>query len=183
MSVSCQIVLHFLKKPIRLTFSSLFLWETPLSFLVYRSHRVRVVDSSTCTKQDLTKGGGISSVKNRGSTANKNKNATGSTGSAMDKDSDPKKSAIIKVVYVTPKLAKTVKKALERHGWLDKGFRMIKLPKKEGDNEEQMIAIPVTDSFSWDTVCDSDDWDILGQGQEEMPYSTAKFAAAGTGKR
>jgi hypothetical protein len=54
----------------------------------------------------------------------------------------------------------------------------------DDDNSNHRIAIPVT-LLGWeelqvnhDNNDNADDsWRILGRGQEEMPFSTAKFAA------
>ena len=116
------------------------------------------------------------------------------------KSSPGEKSAKTNVVYVAPKHAKPVKIELQSRGWLDKDFRMIKI-----DNKSR-IAIPVTseglkamgedkafnttvdNSLSEETNSGDRDnekdnekgWAIIGTGEEDMPFSTAKFAS---GKR
>jgi hypothetical protein len=97
-------------------------------------------------------------------------------------------SAVTPVVFVAPSDAKRVKTKLESRGWLDKGFRMTKSTpiRTDADDNHPTIAIPVT-LQGWEELLqatnddgnDDDSWRIMGRGQEEMPFSTAKFAAKG----
>jgi tRNA wybutosine-synthesizing protein 3 len=85
-----------------------------------------------------------------------------------------KNSETTKVVFVQPKDAKHVKALLLELGWLDKRFRMIKTTTLTG---LPCIAIPTTV-----TQCivheRFGEW-ILGEGQQELPFSTSQFAKQG----
>jgi hypothetical protein len=75
------------------------------------------------------------------------------------------------VVYVSPNDAKSVKNKLEQQGWLDKGFRMTPII----TDGEQRIAIPILTTAVLDASWSDQ---ILEMGvREEMPLSTARFAA------
>jgi tRNA wybutosine-synthesizing protein 3 len=103
---------------------------------------------------------------------------------STNKKSSPSeaKSAITNVLYVAPVDAKRLKSELESRSLLDKGFRMIKLSSGQ-------IAVPVTvqaaagKTFQEETSSSAAEgsWKscIVGQGKEEMPFSTAQFAARG----
>jgi hypothetical protein len=89
-----------------------------------------------------------------------------------------KKSVTTYTVMVAPSNAKPVKKKLQDLGWLDKRFRMTKLSSSQ-------IAIPVI-ADAWEELrkqlgseTTEESWYalILDQGQQEMPFSTAQFAA------
>jgi hypothetical protein len=91
-----------------------------------------------------------------------------------------KKSVMTYAVMVAPPNAKPVKKKLQDLGWLDKRFRMTKLSSSQ-------IAIPVN-ADAWHELrkqlgleTTEESWYdlILDQGQQEMPFSTAQFAAKG----
>jgi hypothetical protein len=100
-----------------------------------------------------------------------------------------KKSDVTTVVFVAPENAKVVKKLLESRGWLDKGFRMSKMT-----TSPPQIAVPIV-ADAWEAISGDEsaeetssssssqpeDWSsmILGHGQEEMPFSTARYAAKG----
>jgi hypothetical protein len=75
------------------------------------------------------------------------------------------------VVYVSPNDAKSVKNKPEQQGWLDKGFRMTPII----TDGEQRIAIPILTTAVLDASWSDQ---ILEMGvREEMPLSTARFAA------
>jgi hypothetical protein len=102
---------------------------------------------------------------------------------STNKKSSPSeaKSAITNVLYVAPVDAKRLKSELESRSLLDKGFRMTKLSSGQ-------IAVPVTvqaaagKTFKEEAPSAAEvSWKscIVGQGKEEMPFSTAQFAARG----
>lgn len=89
-----------------------------------------------------------------------------------------KKSAMAYVVMVAPPNAKGAKTKLQAQGWLDKRYRMTK-------SSSSQIAVPIT-ANAWhelrkELAIAEGPWHgvILDQGQQEMPLSTAQFAAKG----
>jgi hypothetical protein len=150
-----------------------FFLQRFLSFPVSRSYHFTIDIPSSSKDRDpqTTRTGRRASSLPAGNTKDGEKSTTANAEKTQ-------RSAAANVFYVAPADAKGVKMELESRGWLDKGFRMIKM-------SPETIAIPVT-LQAWNAlreggVSSSDSWrsQIVGQGQEEMPYSTAKFAAKG----
>ncbi|KAG7370837.1 methyltransferase TYW3 family protein [Nitzschia inconspicua] len=81
------------------------------------------------------------------------------------------------VIYVEPKNAKHVKTLLLKQGWLDKRLRMTKCILED---DVTCIALPITVSHS--LVKERfREW-IIGEGEEDLHYSTGQYARKGRSK-
>lgn len=87
------------------------------------------------------------------------------------------------VIYVNAHNAKEAKTVLESLGFLDKRYKMVKI--KHDDQDDHLIAIPVTESFTDQSLTDNErginsndcisrlkQW-IVRRGTEMVPFSSS----------
>ena len=86
----------------------------------------------------------------------------------------------VSVVYVVKRDAKTVKNALEKHGWIDKSFRMTAAIDQaeilQGDvSYTGCLAIPVLETYYGEANTASGEWKrlVVGNGKQQCPFSTS----------